>query len=126
MTLSSYSVDTPVLGIDRGRILHVAPLSAYGARWFEGGRLIILDGDGKNLRGSIKTDRISGDTRFIELWQSFNIIPRMGDSVRLEAGCDKIGKTCRNKFSNFLNFRGFPNIPGEDWLLAGPRAGLGG
>jgi len=27
------------------------------------------------------------------------------------------------KFDNFLNFRGFPHIPGEDWLTAYPKAG---
>jgi len=40
----------------------------------------------------------------------------------LEAGCDKQAATCRNKFGNFLNFRGFPHIPGEDWLSAYPKA----
>ncbi len=39
--------------------------------------------------------------------------------VRLEAGCDKRVDTCRLKFDNLLNFQGFPDIPGEDWLLVG-------
>ena len=43
-----------------------------------------------------------------------------GDRVRLEAGCDKLPRTCRKKFNNFLNFRGFPDIPGEDWLMSYP------
>jgi uncharacterized phage protein (TIGR02218 family) len=42
--------------------------------------------------------------------------------VRLEAGCDKRAETCRLKFANFLNFRGFPHLPGEDWLTAVPKA----
>jgi uncharacterized phage protein (TIGR02218 family) len=44
----------------------------------------------------------------------------VGDSVRLEAGCDKRGETCRLKFDNFLNFRGFPDIPGDEWLTSYP------
>jgi uncharacterized phage protein (TIGR02218 family) len=40
--------------------------------------------------------------------------------IRLEAGCDKRAETCRLKFDNFLNFRGFPHIPGEDWLSSYP------
>ena len=40
--------------------------------------------------------------------------------LRFEAGCDKQAPTCRLKFNNFLNFRGFPDIPGEDWLMATP------
>ena len=43
-----------------------------------------------------------------------------GDLIRLEAGCDKRAETCRAKFANFLNFRGFPHIPGEDWLTTFP------
>jgi hypothetical protein len=31
--------------------------------------------------------------------------------LRLEAGCDKRAETCRLKFGNFLNFRGFPAFP---------------
>ena len=43
-----------------------------------------------------------------------------GDLVRLEAGCDKRTETCRLKFNNFLNFQGFPHVPGEDWLMGYP------
>ena len=46
-----------------------------------------------------------------------------GDRVRITAGCDKRPENCRQKFSNFMNFRGFPHIPGEDWLLTYPRKG---
>ncbi|MCB1427238.1 MAG: DUF2163 domain-containing protein [Zhengella sp.] len=37
-----------------------------------------------------------------------------GDSVRLVAGCDKQFATCRDRFGNALNFRGFPHLPGND------------
>jgi uncharacterized phage protein (TIGR02218 family) len=40
--------------------------------------------------------------------------------VRIEAGCDKRPDTCRLKFANYDNFRGFPDIPGEDWLMSYP------
>jgi len=42
---------------------------------------------------------------------------------RVVAGCDKTAETCRAKFSNFLNFRGFPHIPGDDWVTAYPKNG---
>ena len=50
------------------------------------------------------------------------MIPAPGDSLRLTAGCDKRFATCRLKFVNQANFQGFPHVPGEDWLLAVPRA----
>ena len=32
------------------------------------------------------------------------------------AGCDKALATCATKFTNTLNFRGFPDMPGNDFL----------
>jgi hypothetical protein len=34
-------------------------------------------------------------------------------------------ETCRLKFDNLMNFRGFPDIPGDDWLVAHPDARIG-
>lgn len=40
------------------------------------------------------------------------------------AGCDQSFRICRDRFSNVLNFRGFPYQSGNDDLFAGPeRAG---
>ena len=47
-------------------------------------------------------------------------MPSVGDMILLQAGCDKLSATCQTKFGNFLNFRGFPHIPGEDWLMSYP------
>lgn len=40
-----------------------------------------------------------------------------GAAVTLRAGCDKSFSTCRGRFGNGLNFRGFPHIPGTDAAL---------
>lgn len=37
--------------------------------------------------------------------------------------CDKRWGTCVGTFGNGLNFRGFPEIPGDDFLTAHPAAG---
>lgn len=34
--------------------------------------------------------------------------------------CDKQFETCRDVFSNAINFRGFPHLPGPDFALSGP------
>jgi uncharacterized phage protein (TIGR02218 family) len=41
------------------------------------------------------------------------------DTYTMSAGCDKILSTCRDKFSNVINFRGFPHIPGYDKMISG-------
>lgn len=40
-----------------------------------------------------------------------------------QAGCDKRFTTCRNKFGNGVNFRGFPHLPGNDFIIGGTGAG---
>ena len=40
-----------------------------------------------------------------------------GDSFIARAGCDKRIAICSAKFANTVNFRGFPNIPGQDAVL---------
>jgi len=40
-----------------------------------------------------------------------------GDCFVARAGCDKRLATCGAKFANTANFRGFPNIPGQDAVL---------
>lgn len=44
-------------------------------------------------------------------------------SVADGAVCDKRYATCLNEFDNILNFRGFPDVPGEDFLTVYPREG---
>ncbi|OZA06339.1 MAG: hypothetical protein B7Y02_14965 [Rhodobacterales bacterium 17-64-5] len=72
------------------------------------------------LVGVVKSDRIDGAVRRMELWQGIGADVADGDTVRVIAGCNKSATTCRTKFGNFPNFRGFPHIPGEDWLASYP------
>ncbi|MFC7290883.1 DUF2163 domain-containing protein [Hirschia litorea] len=49
---------------------------------------------------------------------------RCGVDVHAHEGevCDKSFAMCRDRFSNHLNFQGFPFLPGMDAILAGPSA----
>ena len=55
----------------------------------------------------------------IELWQP-RAVRRCGRAMTftVTAGCDKHLATCRAKFANTVNFRGFPHMPGNDFVLA--------
>lgn len=39
------------------------------------------------------------------------------ETYSMKAGCDKAKATCKNKFSNLLNFRGEPDLRGNDALM---------
>ncbi|MBO9455903.1 DUF2163 domain-containing protein [Paracoccus sp. R12_1] len=116
-----------VEGLDEGRILRFASFGNFTNGWFERGSLLVLDGPAKGLGGVVKNDiSLSGGGREIELWQAMAILPRVGDRLRLTTGCDKRADTCQKKFANFLNFRGFPHLPSEDWLMAPGAEGRNG
>jgi uncharacterized phage protein (TIGR02218 family) len=120
LSTPGYAIEVPVERVEGARLFDFAALSGFDARWFEKGRLRVLSGPAAGLTGVVKNDRSGPDGRRIELWEAFRAEVRPGDDVRLEAGCDKRAITCRFKFANFPNFRGFPHIPGEDWLMSYP------
>ena len=41
-----------------------------------------------------------------------------GDRLRVVAGCDKSLATCRARFGNAANHRGFPHLPGNDFAFS--------
>jgi len=118
---NGYALEIAAETIAEGRVFDFASVAGFEDRWFEKGRFRVLSGAAAGLIGVIKNDRVSGaGARTVELWQRLGAEVATGDMVRLEAGCDKRADTCRLKFDNFLNFRGFPHIPGEDWLVSYP------
>lgn len=118
-----YRVEAVVAAAEDDRVLRFAPVAGVAAGWFTRGRVEVLDGAAAGLSGHVKADRIAGGDRVVELWQGLRAPVAAGDRVRLVAGCDKRAATCKAKFQNFSNFRGFPHLPSEDWLMSYPAAG---
>lgn len=107
-------------GATDGRVFRLALAVEHPPRWFERGRLVVLEGAARGLAGVVKHDRTEGGLRVLSLWAPLAATPAPGDPVRVDPGCDKRAETCRVKFGNLANFRGFPFIPGEDWLMSVP------
>ncbi len=108
--------------VDEARLFRWDDLAGFEAGWFARGRLVVLSGAAAGLWGLIKTDETDAAGRVIALWEPLRAAIIPGDLVRLEAGCDKRMETCRLKFNNLANFQGFPDIPGEDWVVAVPKS----
>ena len=113
--------------LDEGRTLrfNAADVTAQ-AGWFAWGRCAWLSGAATGLDARVRSDASHDGGRDVSLWDTPRAAIAAGDRVRLEAGCDKTAGTCRTKFANFVNFRGFPHLPGDDWLVASPAAGGAG
>lgn len=129
LTTPGNFAQTSVVGFDALKRCRFDGLGSFADRWFERGRFIVTSGAAAGLVGVIKFDRLVAGQRIVDLWHELGAQIAIGDQVRLEVGCDRISTTCRAKFTNFANFRGFPHIPGEDWLASYPvnsRANDGG
>lgn len=120
LSVAAYRTEVIVQTVEAGRVFTFEGMAAYEDRWFERGQFLVLSGEAEGLAGAIKLDRDGDTIRHVELWDRLGAAIEPGDRVQLTAGCDKRMKTCRLKFGNVLNFRGFPDIPGTDWLLAHP------
>ncbi len=94
-------------------------LAGFAEKWFENGVLRWPDG-GESL---VKADALDGARRVLTFFEELRAPFAVGDQVSVVAGCDKRAGTCRVKFGNFVNFRGFPHIPGEDRVTAYPVSG---
>jgi uncharacterized phage protein (TIGR02218 family) len=59
-----------------------------------------------------------GPLAILDLWEPMPAPIVAGDAFQVVAGCDKSLASCRDKFANVLNFRGFPDLPGNDYAVA--------
>jgi uncharacterized phage protein (TIGR02218 family) len=97
-------------------------LDGFEDGWFTAGKLTFTSGANSGLSVEVKSPRKAGAVRLV-LWQAMAEPIVAGDTFLITAGCDKRFDTCRARFNNALNFRGFPHIPGNDFVIAHPLPG---
>jgi uncharacterized phage protein (TIGR02218 family) len=105
-----------------GRRLSVNGLSAFAGGWFDRGTLTWTSGANAGRTEEVKSHAKSAAQAAIELWQAAGLAVAAGDTFTIRAGCDKQFSTCRAKFANADNFRGFPHMPGTDFVTRFPNA----
>jgi uncharacterized phage protein (TIGR02218 family) len=94
-------------------------LGAFAQGWFARGRVLWSEGG----ESEVAAHTLAGDDAVIEVIDAPGPAIAPGAAFTIFSGCDKRFDTCRVKFANTLNFRGFPHIPGNDAIQAGPIAG---
>jgi uncharacterized phage protein (TIGR02218 family) len=105
------------------RQLTASGLDAFAEGWFTRGLVTFTSGANANRAQEVKRHTLAGATATIELWQPMALDILADDTFTVTAGCDKRFATCRAKFANAVNFRGFPHMPGPDYVLAVARPG---
>jgi uncharacterized phage protein (TIGR02218 family) len=101
----------------------VSGLTARDTDWCSRGLATFTSGTNTGVAAEIRRHTNAASTTTIELWQELPRTPALGDTLILSAGCDKHATTCRTKFDNLVNFRGFPHLPGSNLLTTPAQPG---
>lgn len=112
-----------VLTAAGGRLFTAWGLSAYAADWFTRGLLTFTSGANVGRAQEVKRHTLASTVATVELWHPTAQPIAASDTFTITAGCDKQLATCRTKFANAVNFRGFPHMPGPDYVLAVAKPG---
>ena len=115
---SAFRGEGSVLAVEGASLVRVSGLDAFASDWLTRGKLTFSAGANTALSVEVKEHRAeAGDVR-LALWQQLPESVAAGDLFVVTAGCDKRFETCRMKFANAVNFRGFPHLPGNDFVVA--------
>lgn len=101
-----------------GAAFRATGLEAFADGWFSRGRIVWAGGGAQD----VALHRVEAGAAVVEMMAPSPSV-EIGASFVIYAGCDKRIETCRAKFTNVLNFRGFPHMPGNDAIQSGPIAG---
>lgn len=105
---------------DRFR-LQVAGLDGFEEGWFGLGQARWESGKRQGLVDPLVGHRRIGGVDVLGFSAPVGDWVEVGDFLTVTAGCDRRLATCREKFANVVNFRGFPHVPGNDFVLRYPR-----
>ncbi|MGD9783900.1 MAG: DUF2163 domain-containing protein [Hyphomicrobiaceae bacterium] len=91
-------------------------LDSFASDWFTRGLLTFTSGAAVNQAVEVKRHSMSQGVVTLEIWQGVRGPIGPGQTFVVTAGCDKLLATCRDKFANAVNHRGFPHMPGNDFV----------
>ncbi|CAH1656794.1 FAD/FMN-containing dehydrogenases [Hyphomicrobiales bacterium] len=122
----TFAAEVAVTSTDGRLGFGATELGGYADDWFMAGQVRWLDGANAGMRVDVKAHRAVAGRGEVLLWQPVPRSIAVGDRLRITAGCDKRFATCRAKFANAANFRGFPHMPGNDFVVRYPLPGEAG
>lgn len=82
------------------------------------GTISFTSGLNAGLSYAVKVHSYSSSTHTLTLWETPVFTVAVADSFTVYAGCDASFDSCKDKFDNLINFRGFPYIPGSDSITS--------
>lgn len=121
----SFKGSGTILAAASRRQVIASGLDGFAPGWFDGGYVTFTSGANQGLTGEVKAHGLTGSPPVADLdfWLPMPYALAPGDAFEITAGCDKSFDTCKAKFGNAANFRGFPHMPGNDYVTSYPLQG---
>lgn len=119
VVLGPFTESQTVTTVNDVRLEFIATGLTATANYFDYGKLTWTGGNNSGLVFDVK---LSGAGPLVRLQLPVPNDIQVGDTFDIIAGCDKLHDTCKTKFSNIVNYGGFPFIPGSDKLIKTPKA----
>jgi uncharacterized phage protein (TIGR02218 family) len=91
-------------------------LSVKADGYYDNGQIVFTSGANAGLVKAVK-QYFSGSPGFFTFNSPLPFVPNAGDAFTAYPGCDKTQLTCTNKFSNLVNFEGFPYVPAPETAI---------
>jgi uncharacterized phage protein (TIGR02218 family) len=120
---AAFRAEASVAEIEGRHRLAVTGLEAFEPGWFGFGRVRWTSGARTGIIDGVVSHVRVGGSDVLGFEADIGAWVEAGDQLVVTAGCDRRFSTCREKFSNGVNFRGFPHVPGNDAVLRYPKAG---
>ena len=100
----------------------VTPRTLMPTGWFDFGVVVWETGANAGVAREIRAFTQNNSDQVIRMFLDVPKSIAVNDFARIYPGCDLLRSTCVSKFNNIVNFRGFPDIPGQDAVLDYPDA----
>ncbi|MBL1406823.1 MAG: DUF2163 domain-containing protein [Rhizobiales bacterium] len=103
------------------QILEVSGIDTYSSGWFRSGEFKLLTGSnaGRKVKIAEHIAPLEGaNNSILHLWEGLPEGMTIDDTFEIIPGCDKHFSTCKAKFSNGNNFRGFPHMPDAEYVMS--------
>jgi uncharacterized phage protein (TIGR02218 family) len=108
----TYTSTASVTAVESRQVFSASALT-QAAGYFNFGKVSFTSGENSGLEMEVKDFANYKLTLVLPLPYEIAV----SDTFNIIAGCDKNFDTCKTKFSNAINFRGEPHVPGSDKLF---------
>lgn len=122
LDLPAYKGTAAIASVISPRKFKITGVDGFETGFFTRGLASFTSGPSAGLKIEIKAHVKTAASVTIELWSDAQGPPVAGNMLTLTAGCDKRIDTCRARFANAVNFRGFPDMPGNDFVTKVARS----